>query len=190
MIQSIAEAALCAGYWLGDQLTSLTGFAAIRIPLERASRRREVTLDLPGYMQINSYACGATTAAMIVRYFRPRLSFGRVYRAVDPQPDLGAGTTKVIRALRSCGLRVSQRQRLKFAGLRKAIDLGRPVMVCIQNPGAECDHWVVVYGYSIRPDRVFIATNDLPWSSSNRMGWKAFERIWKPRGHGLICWRR
>ena len=106
----ILNAAGAVGYWIGDQLTTWTGIAAIRIPLERASNRGEVTLDLPGYAQTNSYSCGAITAAMIVHYFRPRISFARIYNAVSPSPDDGASTGQVLRGLRSCGLRVSQRQ--------------------------------------------------------------------------------
>jgi ABC-type bacteriocin/lantibiotic exporter with double-glycine peptidase domain len=177
------------GYWIGDQLTDWTGLAAIRIPLEQASNPREVTLDLPGYMQTNGYACGAITAAMIVQYFRPRMSFARIYDAVNPRCDYGAGKTQVIQALRACGLRVSQRTKLRFAQIRKAIDQGRPIMTVIHNPGSDSDHWVVIYGYCVRPNRVFLATNGLPWCDNNRIARRQFERLWKPPGNGLICWK-
>lgn len=185
----LLNAAGAVGYWVGDQLTDWIGLVAIRIPLEQASRPREVTLALPGYLQTNSYACGAITAAMIVRYFRPRMSFSRIYGAVGPLPDYGASTSQVVRGLRACGLRVSPRTRLGFPQIRKAIDQGRLVMVAIHNPGACSDHWVAVYGYSVRPDRVFLATNGPPWIDSNRIARSHFERLWKPRGNGLICWK-
>jgi hypothetical protein len=75
MWKLILNAAGAVGYWywIGDQLTDWTGLAAVRIPLQQGSHPREVTLDLPGYMQTNSYSCGAITAAMIIRYFRSRL---------------------------------------------------------------------------------------------------------------------
>ena len=38
----------------------------------------------------------------------------------------------------------------------------RPIMVHIINPGAQDGHWVVAYGYSLRPDRVFLAINGRP----------------------------
>jgi hypothetical protein len=91
MWQHLLNAADTAVDWIGDWLTDWTGYAAIPVGLQQASRPREVTLDLPGYMQLNSYSCGAITAAMIVRYFRPRMSFSRIYAAVDPLPESGAG---------------------------------------------------------------------------------------------------
>jgi hypothetical protein len=187
MLHCILNSIGAVGYWIGDQLTDLTGLAALRIPLERARSPREFTLDLPGYMQTNSYACGAITAAMIVHYFRRRMSFSKVYNAVNPSPEIGAGEARVVRGLRSCGLHVSIRKDLRFRDLRRAIDGGRPVMVHIINPGADCGHWIAVYGYARRPRRVFLATNGLPWLDSNRIAWGEFQRLWKPRGNGLIC---
>ncbi len=173
--------------WIGDRITDWTGYAAAKIPLERGKQPHEVTLDLPGYMQINSYCCGAVTVAMVVKYFWPQTSFGRIYASVNPSPECGAGRTSVARALRSCGVHVSRRHRLSFEQLCSAINQNRPVLAAIHNPGAEADHWVVVYGYGHRPDRVFIACNGLPWFRSNCVARREFERIWTPRGNGIIC---
>lgn len=119
----------------------------------------------------------------------PRMSFARIYGAVGPLQDYGASTAQVVRALRSCGLQVSQRRNLRFADIRNAIGVGRPVMLVIHNPGSECDHWVTAYGYGTRPDRVFLANNGLPWFDSNRVSRSRFERLWNPKGNGLICWK-
>jgi len=173
--------------WIGDRITDWTGYAATKIPLQQAKGQKEVTLDVPGYMQLNSYCCGAVTVAMVVKYFRPQMSFGQIYATVDPSPECGAGRTSVARALRTCGVHVSRQHRLTFEQLCSAIDQNRPVLAVIHNPGAEADHWVVVYGYGRRPNRVFIACNGLPWSRSNRVTRREFERIWTPRGNGIIC---
>ncbi len=176
--------------WIGDRITDWTGYAAARIPLQRAKGQKEASLDLPGYIQLNSYCCGAVTAAMAVKYFRPQMSFGRIYATVNPSPECGAGRNSVARALRVCGLSVNCQHKLTFEQLCSAIDQSRPVLVAIHNPGAEADHWVVVYGYGRRPDRVFIACNGLPWFGSNRMARCEFERVWTPRGNGIICWKK
>jgi len=68
------------------------------------------------------------------------MDFGTIYDAVAPLPRLGAGTSKVVRVLRACGLRVAERCNLTFRALCQAIDSGRPVMVVIRNPGADCRH--------------------------------------------------
>jgi len=175
--------------WIGDRITDWTGYAAAKIPLERGKQPHEVTLDLPGYMQINSYCCGAVTVAMVVKYFWPQVSFGQIYASVNPSPECGAGRTAVARALRTCGVRVSRQHRLTFEQLCSAIDQNRPILAAIHNQGAEADHWVVVYGYGRRPDRVFIASNGLPWFSGNRMARREFEGVWTPRGNGIICWK-
>ena len=190
MWQHLLNAADTAVDWIGDWLTDWTGYAAIPVGLQQASHPHEVTLDLPGYMQLNSYSCGAITAAMIVRYFRPRMSFSRIYAAVDPLPESGAGAIKVLQALRSCGLRVAIHTHLRFRDLRSAIDRRRPVMVHIINPGAEYGHWVAVYGYSLRPDRVFLAINGRPWDKPFRITRRCFERMWAPPGNGLVCWKK
>jgi hypothetical protein len=169
---------------------SAIGLVAVPVPIEQAQGQSEVTLDLPGYLQTNSYSCGAMAAAMVVHRFRSRMSFERIYDAVDPLPECGAGALCVVRGLRSCGLHVSHRKKLSFARLCQAIDRGRPVVVLIDNPGSEDDHWVVVYGYGRRPDRLFIAVNGVPWFNRNRIARSQFERIWKPPGNGLVCWKK
>ena len=131
-----------AACWIGDRITDWTGYAGAKIPLQRAKGQKEVTLDLPGYMQLNSYCCGAVTVAMVVKYFRPRMSFGQIYASVNPSPECGAGRTAVARALRTCGVRASRQHKLTFERLCSAIDQSRPVLVAIHNPGAEVDHWI------------------------------------------------
>jgi hypothetical protein len=90
-------------------------------------------------------------------------------------------------ALRHHGLRVRERDNLTFAGLCAAIDAGSPVLVCVHNPGADADHWVVVYGYGRKPDRVFLATNGLPFLAANVLPLRQFARVWSPHGNGLVC---
>jgi len=190
MWKQFCKAVDAVSYWVGDRVTDLTGLVALPVPIEQAQGPREVTLDLPGYIQTNSYSCGAMSAAMVVHRFRPRMGFGRIYNAVDPSPKFGAEPLQVAQALRSCGLRVSHRKKLSFARLCRAIDRGRPIVALIHNHGSEDDHWVVVYGYGRRPDRLFIAVNGVPWFNRNRIARSRFERIWKPPGNGLVCWKK
>jgi predicted double-glycine peptidase len=157
--------------------------------LERASGRRAVTLDLPGYLQTNSYGCGAVAAVMVVRYFQPQMQFGAVYDAVAPLPEIGAQPRQVARAMRSCGLRVRAKGRLQFSDLCQLINAGSPVLVVIRNPGADSRHWVVVYGYRRIPDQVYLANNGLPFFTRNRVSLSAFRRLWEPKGNGLVCWK-
>ena len=177
----------CVLDWVGDEITARTGLAAVRVPLDRTSGTQEVTLDVPGYLQTNSYGCGAVAAVMIVRHFHPRKAFGAVYDTVAPDSDLGTSTTRARRGLRACGIDVASRHRLTFRGLCKAIEDDRPVMIVIRNPGSSTAHWVVVYGYGKRPDRLYVAGNNWPWIGTNQIPRREFESIWDPKGNGLIC---
>lgn len=172
---------------VGDVFSDLTGFAATRVPLRRASGPNEVTLDLPGYAQLDSYGCGAVAGVMALKHFRPNASFSTFYARVAPHPEWGASTRKLARALRASGLRVQERGDLTFAGLCAALDAGSPVIVTVQNPGVDAAHWVVVYGYGLKPNRVFLASNGFPFVATNEFPLRQFARLWSPHGNGLVC---
>lgn len=174
---------------LVDVVSDLTGYAAVRVPLQMASRSGEVTLDLTGYRQINTFGCGAVAAAMVVKCLRPQVSFERIHAAVDPTQQSGAGTMRVMRALRSLRVGVSRKTDLTFDNICTAIDAGRPVMVCVKTADTRTDHWVVVYGYGRRPNLVFVAGQGLHFIARQRVNWSEFRRQWKPPGEGLVCWK-
>lgn len=174
-------------FWASDELAQRTGWAAVRVPLARARGPNEKTLLLPGYVQTTSYGCGGVAAAMAVRCLWPEVAFGTVYDAVDPLPQTGTGTRRLIAGLRILGVRVRVRKTLTFSGLARAIQRGSPVLLSVHNPGAGASHWVAVYGYALRPDFVYLASNGLPWFSKNRITRAQLESIWAPKGNGLIC---
>lgn len=160
-----------------DVLSDLSGYAAMRVPLQKACRPGEVTLDLAGYRQVNSYSCGAVAAAMIAKWFRPGLSFDRVYAAVHPSPESGAGALQVTRALRALGIHVSRKTNLSFPAICHAIDAGQPILVCLRTSRADTNHWVVLYGYGRRPRLVFVAGRGLPFIGRQRLKWRVFREL-------------
>lgn len=169
-----------------DAVSDWTDCVATRVPLRRATATDEVTLDLPGYCQLDTFGCGAIAGDMALKHFKPRASFSAFYARVSPLPENGTATYRLIRALRQSGLCVSERHNLTFTDLCAAIDAGSPVIVVVHNPGAEDTHWVVVYGYGREPKRVFIATNGIPLVT-NVILLQKFARIWSPHGNGLLC---
>lgn len=169
-----------------DAVAGWTDCVATRVPLRRASSSDEVTLDLPGYCQLDSYGCGAAAGVMALKHFKPRASFSAFYARVSPHPENGTGTSRLLKALRQSGLRISERRDLSCPDLCAAIDAGSPVLVVVHNPGAADSHWVVVYGYGRKPNRVFLASNGLPLVT-NVILLQKFARIWSPHGNGLIC---
>lgn len=170
-----------------DAVVERTRYAAVRVPLQKAKKPGEVTLDLTGYRQIDSFSCGGVVAAMAVKFFRRQMSFERIYAAVNPLQETGAETWRVTRALRSFGVRVSRRENMSFDDICDAIDANSPVLVCIKTKDTDTDHWVVAYGYGRRPDLLFIAGRGIPFFTGNRMRRREFRRLWSPRGEGLVC---
>lgn len=170
-----------------DAVSDLTGYAATRVPLQRGSGPDEVTLDLPGYAQLDSYGCGVVAGVMALKHFKPDASFSTFHARVNPHPEHGTTRARLLRALRQGGLRVTERFGLSFADLCAAIDAGSPVLVVVHNPGADAAHWVTVYGYGRNPNRVFLATNGLPFLAANMVALPKFARLWSPHGNGLVC---
>jgi hypothetical protein len=171
-----------------DWLSQRTGIRALPEPLPYSSNADEVTLDVPGYCQVDSFSCGAVAGYMILKTFKPKTDFDAFYRRVDPCPENGCGTIKLVKALRSSGIGAQIHARLTVANIRKSIDDGFPIITTIHNPTAESAHWVVIYGYGKRPARVFLATNGIPFFNRKVVSVETFRSIWKPKGNGLICW--
>lgn len=73
----------------GDFVSDKFDLVATRVPLERAASPGEVTLDLPGYGQIDSYCCGAVAGIMALKHFKPRASFTRFYQRANPHREHG-----------------------------------------------------------------------------------------------------
>lgn len=174
---------------LADAVSDFTNYAAVRVPLQKARRPGEVTLDLTGYRQVNTFGCGAVAAAMVVKCLRPQVSFERIHAAVDPTQQSGAGTIRVMRALRSLRVGVSRKTHLTFDDMCNTIDTGRPVMVSVKTTDTRTDHWVVIYGYGRRPNFLFVAGQGLHFIARQRVNWSEFRRQWKPLGEGLVCWK-
>ncbi len=170
-----------------DAVSDWTDCVATRVPLRRACGPDEVTLDLPGYVQLDSYGCGVVAGVMALKHFKPRASCSAFYTRVNPHPEHGTPTSRLIGALQRSGLCVTERLGLTFADLCAAIDAGNPVIVVIQNPGTDAAHWITVYGYGLKPDRVFLATNGFPFVATNVFPLRQFARIWSPHGNGLLC---
>jgi len=177
-MKSITEIAMD----LADKISDFTGYAAVRewTPTPAAD---EVILDLKPYSQIDSFSCGATAGFSVVKTFKPRAKFETFYATVNPHPENGTSTTRLIKGLRSSGVHVSARSRLSYRELIRQIDGGSPVIVVITNYGADVAHWCVAYGFGT--DHVVLSSNGIPWIHRKRYPKKEFLKIWDRSG--LIC---
>lgn len=171
-----------------DIFAENTGIVVISDPLSYPSSENVVTLDVPGYRQVESYTCGFVAGLMVLHTFRPKASIDRFYHAVNPTHSHGTSTRKVVNALRGFGVGVSIRKDLNFAGIREQIDSGFPIITCVRTKDEDVDHWVVLYGYRRNPNKVFIAANGLPYFGRREYTVKEYRTLVRPLGFGLVCW--
>ncbi len=174
---------------LVDRLSEKTGIVAMRDRLLHPGTEDVLTLEVPGYKQTNTFSCAVTAGLMVLHTFRPRASVDRFYRWVNPHEENGAQPWKLIRALRRSKVGVSERNSLTWEDVHELISDGFPIITLVRTNDPEIDHWVVIYGVGVHPNRIFIAANGWPLIGRREYRWTEFESAWwRPRGYGLVCW--
>lgn len=171
-----------------DILADKTGICVIRDRLIHPGSADVITLDIPGYRQVESYTCGFVAGLMVLHTFHPEARVDRFYKAVAPTRRWGASTRKVANALRRSGVGVSVRADLSFQKIAVAIDKGYPIITVIRTSDPDVHHWVVIYGYGKNPDRVFIAANGLPYFARREYPIGEYKKLALAKGFGLVCW--
>ena len=151
------------------------------------------TLDMPGYRQIESYTCGFIAGLMVLHTFHPGMSIKRFFDIVGPSAETGTQVSKLVKSLRVCDVGVSQKDDLTFSKICSSIEEGFPIVTLVHTEDPEVDHWVVIYGYGRKPNRVFIAGCGLPLIShlygEKEVLWAEFaKKRWSDTGFGLVCW--
>jgi hypothetical protein len=142
---------------------------------------------------MDAYSCGFVAGAMVLRCFHPRRSLRRFFDLCRSHYDTGISTSALISALRASGVGVSIRRDLNFRAMVDALDAGYPVITYVHTPVPNVDHWVVIYGYGLHPNRLYVAGDGLrliePNGRRKEVSWDTFAKsIWANRGHGLVCW--
>jgi hypothetical protein len=170
---------------LVDAVSWRTGLAAVRARLPAGTGDGEVTIDVPGYRQVNSYACGAIAGLMVLRTFKPDASVRAFIARVAPDPEDGTPATRITRALEHHGIAVRRRYDLDFDKIARAIDAGHPIITLRNTSDPDSSHWIVVYGVARRPRRLFVGGNGL--LSNPPIPWGTFRRQWSQQGYGLVC---
>jgi hypothetical protein len=148
------------------------------------SQRNTVKLKLHSYSQTNWYCCGAVAGWAVLEAFKPNASYGAFYDDCSPDPCEGMPESEIARALRNHGITAGYKRNMDLAGIRSAIDRGFPLIVGVGFDNPDGDHWMVIYGYGRRPDRVYLA------NPRERVGWKTFrDGYWNSTGAALVCSR-
>jgi hypothetical protein len=167
-------------------VADLTGVRVVSVRIPYADEEeQEVTLDVPGYRQVDAFGCGFVAGLMVLHTFKPRASIDRFYKRVAPTGRWGASAPKIVRALRHSGIAARARQTLGFEQVCSEIDAGHPVITLLKTRKADTEHWVVVYGYGLRPKRLFVAGNG--YVLNRPIAWADFRRRSATPGYGLVC---
>jgi ABC-type bacteriocin/lantibiotic exporter with double-glycine peptidase domain len=136
------------------------------------------SLTLPGFYQTRSYSCGYACALMVARYFEADVIGQELFARLGTGRD-GTRQTAIVRELRAHGVRANVRYDVDFGRLRSSIDQGKLVIAYMH----DIDHWVVCYGYTRDPDRVYLAdprpgeSCEHPWADAGR----------SLRRFGIVC---
>jgi hypothetical protein len=165
------------------------GTPPIRDDYEYALDQEEVKLEVPGYRQLDEFSCGPVAAWSIIETFHPgSIAFGNFYLDCKMDED-GSNEYQIIDALRKHGVGVGIRDELDFEDVVKTIDRGFPILGSVTHPGY-ADHWLVIYGYGLNPERLFTCNH--PRSSGlhgrEEMKWKSWLRLWDDESRYLVCW--
>lgn len=174
---------------LWDRAFDLTGFALVGAHLSGPDDADASVLDVPGYRQTQSYTCGFVAGLMVLHTFKPKANVDRFYTLVEPHPEYGTTTHRLITALNASGVGVGQRNNLTFDALASNIENGFPIITTISHPEPNTQHWIVLYGVGRTPKRVFLAGNGVIKRDTIH-SWREFRRRWAEPDFGLVCWGR
>lgn len=170
--------------WLADA----TGIRVLPDPLPHPKDRSVETLKLPGYYQTQAHTCGFAAGLTILRYFRPGFPAEKFYQCIRPHARLGVSRRRLMDALRASGLRVRRRTDLDFSAITDSIDSGRPIAVVVHTRDADAKHWVVIYGYGRRPNRLYVTANGRPFFGKREYPYGIFRmHFLVDPGFGLVC---
>lgn len=139
------------------------------------------TVCFQGFYQVRSYTCGFASALMVVHHFYPRVDKRKLYKCLRTSRE-GTSQIGLIRGLRSFGVSVGIRYNLDFASLRQAVNCGK-LVIGYDN---DRDHWLVLCGYALCPDRVLTANPSPHYSSA--YPWEELNS--RLKNFGIICSRR
>lgn len=152
----------------------------------------ETKLQMPSYCQTDWYSCGPMAAWSVLETFHPRADFATFYHDCKPLPTEGTSESKLVRALRRHGVGVALKHDLDFEKIAATIESGYPIITGVGcDEDGEGDHWVVIYGVSRDPKKVFVSNivrMHNPWNSREEYTWKEWLSEWNPEGYGLVCW--
>jgi hypothetical protein len=161
---------------------------------EAPLKKDGVCLDLPLYRQVDSFSCGPVAGWTVIKGIYPEANIRNkkaFFKLCRPNPVFGTTTNKLVSALKKTGVGLLvKKNKLSFLEIKKQLNLGFPIIACIQFEGHAEAHWTVVYGYS--KNNVYLANNAYSLNPGAKkatiMSYRRFSKI--QCCEYLICWGR
>lgn len=139
-----------------------------------------VARPIRAYRQVRQYTCGYASALTVAHALRCYVEPTDLYDRLGTD-HTGTSQTAIVNSLRAVGVSAALRYDLGFDGLRRVIDAGKLVI----GYHHRLEHWVVIYGYGVDPERVFVA-DPLPGMRSEHLWSRYGEKL---RNFGIVCSR-
>lgn len=130
--------------------------------------------EFPREIQLTNYTCGPCSAFAITSFFGVDVGYREVKRALKTDAD-GTSGTDIVRFLRSCGLRVSPRNRMTWRELSAALYGGGIALVDLDG-----DHCGVVHGMD--DEDVYLMDPSPVRTPGRRLSIAAFKKRWDRSG--------
>lgn len=160
-----------------------------------------IKVHLPKVKQTKNYTCGAAALRAICKLYNVGPKSEKQFIKDCKTKERGTKPDDIIRAARSYGLSVKAKSNMSLNELKKYLDLGRPVICCIQAYGGkeeynerERGHYVVACGY----DPALIYFED-PYMKDSRgfLSCEEFENRWHDEDYtgkiykqfGMVIWK-
>jgi hypothetical protein len=145
-------------------------------------------LEVPNAQQIDSFSCGVVAGWTVLKAIYPdsdKGDFSAFYEKCDPTPDGGTPTEAIASALKAFRIGISIKNAVpSFLDIKRQIDAGFPIIVCIDRPKKGYWHWVTVYGYrELNGKKEVYLRNNI---GNPILEHREFKKLY--RDEHLICW--
>ncbi|MEI6714371.1 MAG: papain-like cysteine protease family protein [Verrucomicrobiota bacterium] len=187
------------GKWSWGRLAKAVRLPAVKVgsPPDLRQWDESVCLNVSPATQIDLFSCGVAAGWAVVKLLYPdsreqdRRAF---YQWCAPCPDTGTPTERLHAALKKANVTVRLRHRkLRFETIKKTLQQGHPLIVCVDCPGTDEAHWTVVYGCCARgsgrqrEERVLLFNNRRFWQGPDEelMPYARFREL--QLGETLVC---
>lgn len=137
-------------------------------------RKGQVKLPLQGYCQTDPYRCGISAGWSVLTYLNEKANLAKFEQTCKPSKEIGTQSGNLRKALRAQGI-TTKTVKLTFPVIKKAIKAGYPILTTIYLR-KDIYHWIAIYGFQYRPQKVFFVGRIVPGFSSKSLTWGELKR--------------